>query len=64
MTTDKLRMTTDKLRMTKAGDWVAFADACVHVEMPQERFRDLALHKGEQVYVTPRELAVFTNDRP
>jgi sulfate/thiosulfate transport system ATP-binding protein len=33
--------------------------AQVHVEMPRERFRDLALSKGEEVYVTPKDLAVF-----
>jgi sulfate/thiosulfate transport system ATP-binding protein len=33
--------------------------APVHVEMPQERFRDLALSKGEEVFIVPRDLAVF-----
>lgn len=33
--------------------------APVHVEMPRERFRDLALNKGEEIYVTPKDLAVF-----
>jgi sulfate/thiosulfate transport system ATP-binding protein len=37
--------------------------APVHVEMPQERFRDLALHSGEEIFITPRDLAVFANDR-
>ncbi|MGC1381665.1 MAG: sulfate ABC transporter ATP-binding protein [Candidatus Baltobacteraceae bacterium] len=37
--------------------------ASVHVEMPQERFRDLALSKDEEIFITPRDLAVFSNDR-
>src|ERR1700690_1923771 len=32
--------------------------ATVHVEMSQERFRALDLHKGEEVFITPRDLAV------
>jgi sulfate transport system ATP-binding protein len=37
--------------------------ARVHVEMAQERFGDLALHKGEEIFITPRDLAVFANDQ-
>jgi sulfate/thiosulfate transport system ATP-binding protein len=37
--------------------------APVHVEMPQERFGDLALRKGEEIFITPRDLAVFANDQ-
>jgi sulfate transport system ATP-binding protein len=37
--------------------------APVHVEMAQERFRDLALRNGEIVYITPRDLAVFANEQ-
>jgi sulfate transport system ATP-binding protein len=37
--------------------------APVHVEMAQERFRDLALRNGEVVYITPRDLAVFANEQ-
>jgi sulfate/thiosulfate transport system ATP-binding protein len=33
--------------------------APVHVEVPQERFRDLGLSKGEEVFIVPRDLAVF-----
>jgi sulfate transport system ATP-binding protein len=33
--------------------------APVHVEMSQERFRDLSLIKGEEVFVVPTELTVF-----
>jgi hypothetical protein len=36
--------------------------APVHVEMPQQRFRDLALHKDEEVFITPRDLAVFAQE--
>ncbi|MGB8965668.1 MAG: sulfate ABC transporter ATP-binding protein [Candidatus Cybelea sp.] len=36
--------------------------ALVHVEMPQERFRDLALHKDEEIFITPRDLAVFAQE--
>lgn len=36
--------------------------AAVHVEMPQERFRALALLKGEEVFITPRDLAVFAKE--
>lgn len=33
--------------------------ALVHVEMPQERFRDLRLVKGEPVFIIPKEMKVF-----
>jgi sulfate transport system ATP-binding protein len=33
--------------------------ALVHVEMPQERFRDLGLMKGEPVFIIPKEVKVF-----
>ena len=33
--------------------------AVVHVEMPQERFRALDLRTDEEVFITPRDLAVF-----
>src|SRR6266850_5750447 len=31
----------------------------VHVEMSQERFRDLQLTKNEPVFITPRDVKVF-----
>jgi sulfate transport system ATP-binding protein len=37
--------------------------ATVHVEMAQERFRAMALRKGEQIFVTPRDVAVFSDER-
>jgi sulfate transport system ATP-binding protein len=37
--------------------------ARVHVEIPQERFAALALRKDEEVFITPRDLAVFSNDK-
>jgi sulfate/thiosulfate transport system ATP-binding protein len=36
--------------------------ALIHIEMPQERFRDLGLHKDEEVFITPRDLAVFAQE--
>lgn len=36
--------------------------APVHVELGQERFRQLALQKGDEIFVTPRNVAVFSND--
>jgi sulfate/thiosulfate transport system ATP-binding protein len=36
--------------------------AVVHVEMPQERFRALDLRAGEEVFITPRDLAVFAKE--
>jgi sulfate/thiosulfate transport system ATP-binding protein len=38
-------------------DW----GAPVHVELSQERFRELALTKGESIFIYPRDLTVFTN---
>jgi sulfate transport system ATP-binding protein len=35
--------------------------ARVQVEIPQPQFRELALAKGEEVFIVPRELAVFSN---
>ncbi|HEX3670697.1 MAG TPA: sulfate ABC transporter ATP-binding protein [Candidatus Cybelea sp.] len=37
--------------------------SAIHVEMPQERFRAMGLLKGEEVFVTPRDAAVFSDDR-
>jgi sulfate transport system ATP-binding protein len=37
--------------------------APVHVEMAQERFRDLALRNGEVVFITPRDPAVFAKEQ-
>jgi sulfate transport system ATP-binding protein len=37
--------------------------APVHVEMSQERFQPLGLGKNEQVFVTPKDIAVFRKDR-
>jgi ABC-type sulfate/molybdate transport systems ATPase subunit len=33
--------------------------APVHVEMSQEKFRSLALTKGEVVFITPKDVTVF-----
>ncbi|MGB6522588.1 MAG: sulfate ABC transporter ATP-binding protein [Candidatus Cybelea sp.] len=37
--------------------------AAVHIELPQQRFADLALHKGEEIFITPRDLAVFPDGK-
>lgn len=37
--------------------------AAVRVELPQERFRALALQPGEEIFITPRDLAVFADDQ-
>jgi sulfate transport system ATP-binding protein len=37
--------------------------APVHVEMAQERFRELALRNGEVVFITPRDPAVFAKEQ-
>ena len=34
----------------------------VYVEMPHERFKQLNLKKGEQVFVSPKEIKAFTDD--
>jgi sulfate/thiosulfate transport system ATP-binding protein len=36
--------------------------AVVHVELSQERFRELELRKDEEVFITPRDLAVFAKE--
>lgn len=36
--------------------------APVHVELSQERFRELELRKDEEVFITPRDLAVFAKE--
>ncbi|MBV8343966.1 MAG: sulfate ABC transporter ATP-binding protein [Candidatus Eremiobacteraeota bacterium] len=36
--------------------------APVRVEMAPERFRELALRAGEEIFVTPRDPAIFTNN--
>ncbi len=35
----------------------------VHVEMPQERFRNLQLVKNENVFIIPKDLRVFENQK-
>jgi sulfate/thiosulfate transport system ATP-binding protein len=35
----------------------------VHVEMPQERFRNLQLMKDENVFIIPKDLRVFENQK-
>ena len=40
-------------------DW----GAPVHVEMSQERYRELAIRKGEEVFVTPKDIAVFAKEQ-
>ncbi len=35
----------------------------VHVEMPQERFRNLQLTKNENVFIIPRDVRVFENKK-
>jgi sulfate/thiosulfate transport system ATP-binding protein len=37
--------------------------ATVHVEMSQERFRELALAKDEAVFMTPKDVAVFQQEK-
>jgi sulfate transport system ATP-binding protein len=37
--------------------------APVHVELPQQRLADLGLNKGEQIFITPRDLAIFADGR-
>lgn len=37
--------------------------AAVRIELPQDRFRALALQPGEEVFITPRDLAVFADDQ-
>ena len=34
----------------------------IHVELSQDRYRELNLKKGEEVYVQPREMKVFMED--
>jgi len=40
-------------------DW----GAPVHVELSQERYRELAIRKGEEVFVTPKDIAVFAKEQ-
>lgn len=37
--------------------------APVHVEMSQTRFRELELRAGEEVFITPKDLAVFADEQ-
>jgi sulfate transport system ATP-binding protein len=47
------------VKVEAATEW----GAPVHVELTQQRFADLALQKGEQIFITPRDLAVFADGR-
>ncbi len=37
--------------------------AAVHVEMSPARFRELELRTGEEIFITPKDLAVFADER-
>jgi sulfate transport system ATP-binding protein len=37
-------------------------NAPIQVEITQEHFRTLALQKGDEIFVTPRHVAVFPSD--
>ena len=39
----------------------ALKDELIEVELSRERFRELALVEGEQVFITPRNPRVFLN---
>lgn len=41
---------------------VAEGGECVHVELDQDKYRQLRVIRGETVYVTPRQLKVFEED--
>ena len=47
------------VKVVRTGVGAAFR---VHVEMSQERFRDLQLKKDEAVFITPKDAKVFLND--
>lgn len=44
-----------KLFMRRTGD-------LIEVVLSKERYRELQLHEGDQVFVTPRELRLFVQD--
>jgi sulfate transport system ATP-binding protein len=44
-------------------DLLAESGETVHVELTQQRFRKLGLVSGETVFVRPREINVFVDDR-
>jgi sulfate transport system ATP-binding protein len=41
---------------------VAESGENLSVELPQERFRELKIHPGGQVFLTPRDVKVFVAD--
>jgi sulfate transport system ATP-binding protein len=43
-------------------DLVAESGEQLHAELPQDRYRALGIHVESQVFVTPREVKVFTGD--
>ncbi|HEY2555107.1 MAG TPA: TOBE-like domain-containing protein, partial [Candidatus Cybelea sp.] len=47
------------VRVEATTEWAA----PVNIELTQQRFADLALSKGEQIFITPRDLAVFPDGR-
>jgi TOBE-like domain len=38
------------------------SDAMIHVELGREQYDQLHLRAGEQVYITPKRMRVFTSD--
>jgi len=57
-TTKHINAAGPTVKVEAVSEW----GALVHVELSQERFRELDLHKGEEVYITPRDLAVFAKE--
>ena len=56
------------LRVSVAGpnvrlELVADSGDPIHAEIPQERFRALNISRGSRVFVTPREIRVFTEPK-
>jgi sulfate/thiosulfate transport system ATP-binding protein len=58
-TTKHINAAGPLVKVEAITDW----GAAVHVEMPQEQFRVLALRNGEEVFITPTDMAVFADDR-
>ncbi|MFZ0031146.1 MAG: sulfate ABC transporter ATP-binding protein [Candidatus Cybelea sp.] len=58
-TTKHINAAGSVVKVEAITDW----GAVVYIEISQERLCALALRKGEEIFITPRDVAIFSNER-
>ncbi|MGA8098557.1 MAG: TOBE-like domain-containing protein, partial [Candidatus Cybelea sp.] len=57
-TTKHINAAGPVVKVEAITDW----GAAVYIEMPQERLHALALRKDEEIFITPKDVAIFSNE--